>query len=45
MVLHPDVLEKVHNEITSVIGSDRLPEFGDRKLLPYVEHVLMEVLR
>ncbi|KAH9834412.1 cytochrome P450 [Rhodofomes roseus] len=46
MVLHPDACRKVQAEIDRVVGSDsRLPDFGDRASLPYVEAVMQEVLR
>lgn len=45
MVLHPDVAAKVQTEIDSVTGGERLPELEDRKHLPYLECVLMEVYR
>ncbi|KAI6149296.1 cytochrome P450 [Pisolithus tinctorius] len=45
MVLHPDVQRKAQEEIDRVVGADRLPDFGDRPNLPYVEAVLLETLR
>nr|BAK09444.1 cytochrome P450 [Postia placenta] len=45
MLLHPNVSEKAQKEIDSVVGPDRLPEFHDRKRLPYLESVLSEVHR
>ena len=45
MLLHPDVVQKAHEEIDRVVGRDRLPTFQDRDNLPYVECVLKEVLR
>lgn len=30
MILHPDAQKKVHDEIDSVIGRDRLPSLDDR---------------
>ncbi|EED83458.1 predicted protein [Postia placenta Mad-698-R] len=45
MVLYPDVAAKVQTEIDSVTGGERLPEIEDRKHLPYLECVLMEVYR
>lgn len=42
---HPDIQQKAKEEITRAIGSDRLPEFSDRPLLPYVEAIYREVMR
>jgi cytochrome P450 len=45
MLLHPEVQAIARAEIDAVVGRDRLPGFEDRSSLPYVEAVLMEVLR
>ncbi|TFK58798.1 cytochrome P450, partial [Pluteus cervinus] len=45
MVLHPEVQAKAHEEIDRVIGRHRLPNFGDRDSLPYVNAIVKEVLR
>ncbi|KAI0744945.1 cytochrome P450 [Earliella scabrosa] len=45
MVLHPDVYKKAQEEIDRVIGQERLVDFDDRENLPYMECVMMEVLR
>ncbi|KIJ13982.1 hypothetical protein PAXINDRAFT_135428, partial [Paxillus involutus ATCC 200175] len=45
MVLHPRVQANAQQEIDSVVGSERLPNFADRSSLPYVEAVLRETLR
>lgn len=45
MIHHPKVLKKVQEEILSVVGKDRLPNFGDRSKLKYCEAVLCEVQR
>ncbi|KAG6875506.1 hypothetical protein C0992_003556 [Termitomyces sp. T32_za158] len=45
MLAFPACQSKAQQEINSVIGSERLPEFEDRKDLPYVEAVLKETLR
>lgn len=42
---YPDVMAKAQKEIDSVVGSDRLPTFADRKNLPYVEALFNECLR
>ncbi|KAJ7244888.1 cytochrome P450 [Mycena rebaudengoi] len=45
MATHPDFQTKAQEEIDSVIGTHRLPEFEDRSSLPYVEAVYREVMR
>ncbi|KAF9457427.1 cytochrome P450 [Collybia nuda] len=36
MVMYPEVQRKGQAEIDSVVGSNRLPDFGDRQSLPYI---------
>ncbi|KIK55628.1 hypothetical protein GYMLUDRAFT_47600 [Collybiopsis luxurians FD-317 M1] len=45
MVRHPEVLRKAQAEIDAVVGNERLPGFGDRDHLPYVNAVVTETLR
>jgi cytochrome P450 len=45
MTLYPEKQTKAQQEIDRVIGPNRLPEFSDRRSLPYVEAVLQEVMR
>ncbi|GBE84279.1 Multifunctional cytochrome P450 monooxygenase af510 [Sparassis crispa] len=45
MVLHPEVLVKVQQEMDTVVGQGRLPTFSDRVSLPYLECVMSECLR
>ena len=45
MVLHPHVWKRAQAEIDLVIGTNRLPEFSDKPVLPYVEAVIRETLR
>ncbi|XP_006457263.1 hypothetical protein AGABI2DRAFT_123130 [Agaricus bisporus var. bisporus H97] len=45
MLLYPDIQQKVHEEIDSVIGFDQLPDFSDKVRLPYLSAVLKELLR
>ena len=45
MVLFPEVAKKAQEEIDYVVGSDRLPNFGDEKQLPYIRALVKEVLR
>jgi len=44
-VAHPEWLAKAQMELDRVVGSERLPEFGDLKDLPYIHAVVEEVLR
>jgi cytochrome P450 len=45
MVLFPEVQEKAQAEIDAVVGKDRLPTFGDRDALPYIEAIICETMR
>ncbi|XP_015437507.1 PREDICTED: probable cytochrome P450 305a1 isoform X2 [Dufourea novaeangliae] len=45
MVVYQDVQREVHNEIDSIIASDRLPDLLDRPKLPYTEAVMTESQR
>ncbi|KAJ6529939.1 cytochrome P450 [Mycena vulgaris] len=45
MVLNPECQLRAREEIDSVIGTARLPEFGDRGNLPYVEAIVQETFR
>lgn len=42
---YPEAMAKAQKEIDSVVGSDRLPTFADRKNLPYVEALFNECIR
>nr|UEN71137.1 cytochrome P450 4AV17 [Meteorus pulchricornis] len=42
---HPEKMDRVQNEIESVIGKERLPQWDDRKKLPFTEAVIRETLR
>ncbi|KAJ6463126.1 cytochrome P450 [Mycena vitilis] len=44
MILHPECQLKAQNEIDSVVGDLRLPDFGDRETLPFVESFLLTVI-
>ncbi|KAI3601251.1 cytochrome p450 [Moniliophthora roreri] len=45
MILHPEYQERAHQEIISIVGKDRLPEYRDRDSLLFVECILQETLR
>jgi cytochrome P450 len=45
MLLHPEVQKKAQQEVDSVVGCDRLPDFLDIPHLRYLSAVVKEVLR
>ncbi|QRV93993.1 cytochrome P450 family protein [Ceratobasidium sp. AG-Ba] len=45
MMLYPETQLKAQKEIDSVIGQDRLPTIEDRANLPYINALILEVLR
>ncbi|KAI0056529.1 cytochrome P450 [Artomyces pyxidatus] len=45
LVLHPNVQRTAQAELDAVTCGQRLPDYGDRSRLPYVEAVCKEVLR
>lgn len=45
MLMHPDVQKRAQEELDRVVGTDRLPTLDDRKNLPFVNAVIMEVMR
>lgn len=45
MTLHPEIQSKAQDELNTVIGPLRLPEFGDYELLPYIRAIILETLR
>jgi len=45
MVLNPHALKRAQTEIDAIVGTDRLPDFGDRLALPYVNAIIRETLR
>lgn len=44
-LLHPEIQLKIQKELDDVIGRDRMPRWGDRTRLPYVEATIAEVQR
>ncbi|KAF5345377.1 hypothetical protein D9757_013390 [Collybiopsis confluens] len=44
-VLYPEIQRKAQAEVDAIVGKDRLPSFGDRESLPYVEAVVKELYR
>ncbi|EJD42959.1 cytochrome P450 [Auricularia subglabra TFB-10046 SS5] len=45
MVLYPAKQRLAQEELDTVLGHGRLPEYADRETLPYVSAVLLEVIR
>ncbi|KIJ65831.1 hypothetical protein HYDPIDRAFT_39013 [Hydnomerulius pinastri MD-312] len=45
MTMYPNVQKCAQEEIASVVGSERLPDFTNRPNLPYLEAVLRETMR
>ncbi|KAI9452763.1 cytochrome P450, partial [Lactarius psammicola] len=45
MVLYPDAQRRAQMEIDRVVGTARLPDFGDETTLPYVSALVKEVMR
>jgi cytochrome P450 len=42
---HPEIQRKAHEQIDSVVGHERLPEFADMERLPFIRAIVMETLR
>jgi hypothetical protein len=45
MLHFPDVMKKAQTELSSIVGYDRMPEFDDKKNLPYLVAIINETLR
>lgn len=45
MVLYPEVLAKAQAELDLVVGNTRLPNFGDRDSMPYIDALCHEIFR
>ncbi|XP_069999742.1 cytochrome P450 2U1-like [Penaeus vannamei] len=45
LVRHPEVQEKIFQEVDAVIGTDRMPTYEDRLRMPYTEAFTTEVFR
>lgn len=45
LVRHPEIEEKVFQELEAVIGIDRNPTYEDRLRMPYTEAFITEILR
>jgi cytochrome P450 len=44
-LLYPDIQRKAQEELDAVTGRERLPNFGDRRRLPFIDAMCKEVLR
>lgn len=45
MIRYPHIFKKARAEMDRVVGTERLPDFGDRESLPYLECVIRETYR
>ncbi|XP_030371694.1 probable cytochrome P450 304a1 [Scaptodrosophila lebanonensis] len=45
LILYPEVMKRIQNEIDEVVGSGRLPTLEDRQSMPYTEATIRECLR
>uniref|UniRef100_F7BKP6 Cytochrome P450 1A n=1 Tax=Monodelphis domestica TaxID=13616 RepID=F7BKP6_MONDO len=45
LVAKPEVQKKIHEELDTVIGRERLPQLSDKTQLPYMEAFILETFR
>lgn len=45
MALNTDVVREAQEELDSVIGGERLPDFSDQDNLPFISAIIKELLR
>jgi cytochrome P450 len=45
MVQNPDTQKKAQVAIDLVVGTERLPDFSDENSIPYIDALVVEVLR
>ena len=44
-VRHPEIQEKVRNEVHKVVGTERQPTLADRANLPFTDATVLEIQR
>lgn len=45
MLVHPDIQNRVQQELDAIVATDCFPKLSDQSSLPYLTAVLKEVLR
>lgn len=45
MARHPEILAKAQAELDAVVGQEQLPDFSHQAYLPYVQAIMLELLR
>lgn len=45
LALHPEVVQKAHEELDRVIGNSRTPTWSDEPNLPYIRSIIKEIMR
>ena len=45
MIRHPEIQERVRDEVHQVVGTDRQPTLADRASLPYTDATVLEIQR
>ncbi|XP_022128196.2 probable cytochrome P450 304a1 [Pieris rapae] len=45
ILIQPELQDKIHEELDSVVGRDRMPTLDDRQNLPFTEACIREILR
>ena len=45
LAMHPDIQNRVYEEVVSVLGPERTPDFKDLPSFKYMELVIKETLR
>ena len=45
MGMYPEVQKKAQAQLDEVLENSRLPHFGDRHSLPYIQAIILETLR
>lgn len=45
LIVRPDIQERARKEVLDVLGSEQSPKYADRTKMPYVNAVILEVMR